>query len=166
MTLNWGRVCTGADKFLHGQNLARFQLAFTHGTPKSDGAVQVRFVHKKLQDLFSMAVSVSDQTLVYLDNSPASCEQQGTLGYPGMLGRSCRSDLPKDKCELFSLLCKQGYYLRVEKVQRYKRVNCCCRVIYCCKVECEEYGKVFWSNLQCFESCGDRHQKSSSSLSL
>ena len=150
------------DKILHGSNLR------LHTRPRNPmGAVRVRFVHKKLRDLFSMAVSVSEQTLVYLDNSPASCEQNSTLGYPGMLRwRSCRSDLSKDKFELFSLLCKQGCYLRFEKVQRYKWVNCCCKVIYCCKVECEEYGKVFWSNLQCFESCGDTHQKSSSSLSL
>ena len=43
--------CT--DKILHGSNLR------LHETPKFDGAVQVRLVHKKLQDLFGRAFSVS-----------------------------------------------------------------------------------------------------------
>jgi len=111
--------------------------------------VPVRLVYEQLQDLFFRAVSVSDQTLVYLDNSPDYFEQNDTVGYPGMLGRSCRSAMSKDKCEYFSRFCKHGCNLRVEKVQRYKRVNCTCKFIYCCKVECEECTEKSYFEITC-----------------
>lgn len=110
-------------------------------------------MHKKLWDTFrNREVSVSDQTLVYLDNSPTFCERNDTLGYRGMQGRSCRSEVAEDKCKVFIELCN-GCDLRVEKVERYKRVNCRCKFIYCCKVECtEQYSEITWNALKPVET--------------
>ena len=137
------------------KKLAPFEVVASKLKEKYHEALRVRLVHKKLRDPFDRAVSLSDQTLVYLDNSPSLCEQNDTLGYPGMLGRSCRSDVSKDKCEFFVQLC-HGCNLRVEKVERYKRVNCSCKFTYCCKVECEEctekYSEITCNALKAVET--------------
>ena len=109
--------------------------------------MRVRLVHKQLWDEIDREVSLSDQTLVYLDDAPSKCEQNDTLGYLGMLRRSCRSDVAKDKCEYFIDLCN-GCNLRVQKVERYKRFKCSCKFIYCCKVECEECTETY-SEITC-----------------
>ena len=119
------------------KKLAPFEVVASKLKEKYREAVKVRLVHKKLRDLIDRVVSVKDQKLVYLEDSPSLCEQNHILGYTGMLGRSCRSDVAEDKCKFFTELCN-GCNLRVEKVERYKRVNCSCKFIYCCKVECEK----------------------------
>ena len=122
---------------------------------KYHDALRVRLVHKKLRDPFDRLVSVKDQKLVYLEDSPSLCEQSHTLGYPGILGRSCRSDVAEDKCKFLIELCS-GCNLRVEKVERYKRVNCSCKFTYCCKVECEkcteEYFEITCNALKAVET--------------
>ena len=106
-------------------------------------AVQVWLVDNKLQE------RVGDQfqpiyreymanMLVYLHPSPHPCERNDTLGYRRLLGWSCRSDVAKDKCEMFVRLCKHDCNLRVDKVERSKQINCNCKFIYCCRVECEK----------------------------
>ena len=119
------------------KRLAPFEVVASKLKEKYRGALRVRLVRKNLWDSIDRVVSVSDQTLVYLDHSPSLCKQNDTLGYPGMLGRTCRSDVAEDKCKFFIELCN-GCDLRVEKVERYKRVHCGCKFIYCCKVECDE----------------------------
>ena len=122
---------------------------------KYHDALQVRSVRKKLWDPFDRVVSVKDQKLVYLEDSPSLCEQSHTLGYRGILGRSCRSDVAEDKCKFFIELCN-SCNLRVEKVERYKRVNCNCKFTYCCKVECEkcteEYFEIICNALKAVET--------------
>ena len=119
------------------KKLAPFEVVASKLKEKYREALQVGLVHKKPWDPINRVVSVKDQELDYLEDSPSFCEQNHTLGYRGMLGLSCRSDVAEDKCKVFIKLCN-GCNLRVEKVERYKRVNCSCKFIYCCKVECEK----------------------------
>ena len=111
-------------------------------------AVQVWFVDNKLQervgDQFQPISKYKGNRLVFLHSSPHPCERNDTLGYPGMLGQSCRSDVSKDKCEIFSLLCKQGCNLRVDRVERYKQVDCRCRFFFCCRVKCEKCAEKYF----------------------
>ena len=46
--------------------------------------------------------------------------------------------MAKDKCKMFSHLCKQGCNLRVDKVERYKQVDCRC------KVKCEKCAEKYF----------------------
>jgi len=145
-------ICYGVNRscdFRHcWKALANFEVVASKLKKKYYEAVQVWFIDNKLQERvgnrFQPVTNYKRSRLVYLNPSPDPCERNDTLGYPGMLGRSCRSDVAKDKCELFSLLCKQGCNLRVEKVQRYKKVPCNCRFIFCCRVECKECDEKYF----------------------
>ena len=129
------------------RKLAPFEVVASKLKEKYHESLRVRLVRKQLWDPFGRVVSVKDQELVYLEGSPSRCEKNHTLGYAGMLGRSCRSNVAEDKCKFFSELCN-GCNLRAEKVERYKRVNCNCKFIYCCKVECEKCTETY-SEITC-----------------
>ena len=112
------------------------------------------FVDNKLQERVDnrfQAVSSKDRRLVYLDSSPDSCVRNDTLGYPGMLGRSCRNDVTKDECKFFIDFCN-SCNLRVEKVERYKPFDCRCKFVWCCYVKCEEcmgkYSEITCNSLE------------------
>ena len=131
------------------EELVPFEVVASKLREKYFEALRVRLVHHRrlLWDPMDRVVSVKDQELVYLENSPSPCEKNHTLGYTGMLGRSCRSNVAKDKCKIFIELCN-SCNLRVEEVERYKQVNCNCKFIYCCKVECEKCTETY-SEITC-----------------
>ena len=52
--------------------------------------------------------------------------------------------MAKDKCVIFSHLCKQGCNLRVDKVERYKQVDCNCKFYFCCEVKCEKCAEKYF----------------------
>ena len=128
------------------KKLAPFEVVASKLREKYREALQVGLVPRPY-DPINRVVSAKDQNLVYLEDSPSFCEQSHTLGYRGTLGRSCRSDVAEDRCKLFIELCN-ACNLRVEKVARYKRVNCSCKFIYCCKVECEKCSEEY-SEITC-----------------
>ena len=123
--------------------MAPFDVVASKLREKYYSAVQVWFIGNRLQERVGDKLRPVSKygrkrgnRLVYLHPSPHPCERNETLGYPGMLGRTCRSDVAKDKCVMFSLLCKDGCNLRVDKVERYKQVNC--------KVGCEKCAEKYF----------------------
>ena len=124
--------------------LAPFEDVVSKLKEKYYEAWEVAFVDKKLHPLYSNGdfASLSRITrrrgppLVYLDSSPGICERNETLGYPGMLGHSCKKEASEDKCEMFTDICNYCK-LKVKTVESYKQVKCRCKFVYCCKVECE-----------------------------
>lgn len=138
-------ICYGLNRscqFKHcWKELAPFDVVASKLKEKYLRATQVWFVDNKLQervgDQFQPINKYKGNTLVYLHPSPHPCERNDTLGYRGMLGRSCRSDVAKDKCVMFVRLCEQGCNLRVDKVERYKHIKCNCKFHFCCEVKCE-----------------------------
>lgn len=149
-------ICYGINRtceFKHcWKKLESFDVVASKLKEKYHEAVQVWLVDNTLQErvgdqfqpINKYRAATGSNRLVYLHPSPHPCERNDTLGYRGMLGRSCRSDVDKDKCKIFSLLCKQGCNLRVDKVERYKQVDCRCKFIFCCRVECEKCAEKYF----------------------
>lgn len=101
---------------------------------KYHNAVRVWFLDGKLceriGDQFKV-ISSEDNRLVYLDPSPDYCVRNGTLGTPGMLGKSCRSnDVTNSDCESFIALCR-SCKLRAKRVRYFKQNNWNCKFMRC-----------------------------------
>ena len=120
------------------QQLATFDVIGTALKEKYRTAVQVLFKDNKLQELDNRnrykLVTRKDKMLVYLDSSPDYCLRNTTAGSPGMLGRSCRSDLVStEQCRSLCNSCN----LRHRTVEHFKQVKCRCKFVWCCDVKCK-----------------------------
>ncbi|XP_078350471.1 protein Wnt-8b-like [Oculina patagonica] len=127
------------------KELAPLEVVASKLKQKYHNAVQVWFMDNKLQERVDnqfRPISNRDQRLVYLDSSPDFCVRNDTLGTPGMLGQSCRSDKAADKCKSFVDYC-ESCKLRVESEERYKQVKCNCTFVWCCHVDCETCTKKY-----------------------
>lgn len=119
--------------------LAPFEVVASKLKQKYHNAVRVWFVDDRLEERVNnqlSPVSPTDLKLVYLDSSPDYCVRNDSLGTPGMLGRSCRSDMSDDRCKSFTALCK-SCKLSYSTVEHYKKVKCNCKFVWCCRVECD-----------------------------
>lgn len=100
-------------------------------------ATQVSFENNKLQERIhkkTRAVSKRERKLVYLDSSPDYCLRNDSVGAPGMLGRTCRSDeVSTNKCKSLCNSCKMWHQTQ----EHYKLVKCKCQFVWCCTVKCE-----------------------------
>jgi len=77
------------------------------------------------------------QDLLYLEQSPNYCYKDVALGTAGTAGRECnKSSLSENSCDI--LCCGHGY--NTKKVREL--VNCNCKFIWCCKVECQKCSRV------------------------
>ena len=120
------------------KQLAPFHVIGSALKQKYRSAVPVSFLNNKLQQRDNnnryRLVTRNDKKLVYLDSSPDYCVRNATAGSPGMLGRTCMSDVvPTKECKSLCKSCN----LRPRTVEHYKLVKCRCKFVWCCTVKCE-----------------------------
>lgn len=100
-------------------------------------AAKVSYMDKELKENINRqlrAISNKDKRLVYLEASPNYCLRNDTVGSPGMLGRTCRSDeASTSKCRGLCETCR----LKHKTVEQSKQIKCKCKFIWCCSVQCE-----------------------------
>ncbi|KAJ7325619.1 Ligand for members of the frizzled of seven transmembrane receptor [Desmophyllum pertusum] len=100
-------------------------------------ATRVSFQNNMLQERVkkqTRAVTGREKKLVYLDSSPDYCVRNVSMGSPGLLGRTCRSDeVSTSKCRSLCNSCK----MRHHTVEHDKQVKCKCKFVWCCSVKCE-----------------------------
>lgn len=118
------------------KQLARFTVIGSELKQKYRTAVRVSFLNNKLHKRDNnrdRLVTRKLKKLVYLDSSPVYCVRNDTAGSPGMLGRSCRSDVvPTKECRSLCNSCQ----LRHQTVEHDKQVKCRCKFLWCCTVKC------------------------------
>lgn len=118
------------------KQLAPFNAIGSELKQKYRAAVRVSFLNNKLHKRDNNRdglVTAKHKKLVYLDTSPDYCVRNVTAGSPGMLGRSCRSDVvPSKECRSLCNSCQ----LRHQTVEHYKQVKCRCKFVWCCTVKC------------------------------
>ncbi|KAJ7376771.1 Protein Wnt-8b [Desmophyllum pertusum] len=119
------------------KQLAPFNVVGSELKQKYRAAVRVSFLNNKLHKRDNnrdRLVTRKHKKLVYLDSSPDYCVRNSTVGSPGMLGRTCRSDvLPSKECKSLCNSCQ----LRHKTVEHYKQVKCRCKFVWCCTVKCD-----------------------------
>ena len=120
------------------KQLAPFDVVGSALKQKYHTAVPVSFINNKLQSLDNnnryRLVTRKDNKLVYLNSSPDYCVRNVTAGSPGMLGRTCRSDV------VFTKECRSpcsSCNLRPQIVEHFKQVKCRCELMWCCIVKCQ-----------------------------
>ena len=100
-------------------------------------AAKVSYMDDQLKENINRqlrAISNKDKRLVYLEASPNYCLRNDTVGSPGMLGRTCRSDeASTSKCRGLCETCR----LKHKTVEQSKQIKCKCKFIWCCSVQCE-----------------------------
>lgn len=120
------------------KQLAPFEVVGSALKQKYRAAAQVTFLNNKLQERDNRnrysQVTRKDLKLVYLDSSPDYCVRNMTVGSPGMLRRTCRSDiLSNGQCRSLCNSCN----LRHRTEEHSKQVKCRCKFVWCCTVKCK-----------------------------
>ena len=120
------------------KQLAPFEIVGSALKQKYRAATQVTFLNNKLQERDNRnrysQVTRKDLKLVYLDSSPDYCVRNMTVGSPGMLGRTCRSDIVSNgQCQSLCNSCN----LRYRTEEHSKQVKCRCKFVWCCTVKCK-----------------------------
>ena len=120
------------------KQLAPFDVVGSALKQKYHASIPVTFTNSKLQQRDNnnryRPVTKKDKKLVYLDSSPDYCVRNTTAGSPGMLGRTCSSDIvPTEGCRSLCNSCN----LRYRTVEQYKQVKCRCKFVWCCTVKCK-----------------------------
>ena len=119
------------------KQLAPFNVIGSELKRKYRAAVRVSFLNNKLHkrdNSRDRLVTRKDKKLVYLDSSPDYCVRNATVGSPGMLGRTCQSDIGSTgKCRSLCNSCNLRHRTEEQSVQ----VKCRCQFVWCCTVKCE-----------------------------
>ena len=120
------------------KQLAPFDVIGSALKQKYRSAVPVSFLNNKLRQRENnnryRPVTRNDKKLVYLASSPDYCVRNVTAGSPGMLGRTCRSDVVSTKeCRSLCNACN----LRHRTAEHSKQVKCRCKFVWCCTVKCD-----------------------------
>ena len=123
------------------KSLAPFSVVGAALKRKYHQAAKVALIDSSLQEgPIKKPSSRRDRKLVYLDASPDYCVRNITVGSHGMLGRTCNSDdVSVSKCKSLCNSCK----LRSRTVELSKLVDCRCKFVWCCSIECEKCTKKY-----------------------